>query len=392
MREFSTQSDRSFWVRSMTCKSGFEAEQAKLGRVWTFLGFQSDIPSANDWFRTTLGGRPIFVQRFEGGRVAAFVNRCAHRFYPLRTQARGNGAVVCGFHHWRYNAEGLALGIPKCQEMYGCSPRELNARLEVVEIATCGELIFGRFGPGDGASLTEWLGEGFHIIKHLVSAPSRFDRTERSVAANWKLLTQISLDDYHLVAVHPTSFGKAGYLALESVKYFRFGAHSTFLRTRRQATLSAIAAACRDGTYHPEFYQILQFFPNLIIVVTKAIDLLGDQYWYVLVQRLVPKSHGRTRSITRFAPLPFSRPADTMRTIARATIAPYVRLGVALQTRRIHGEDNAVVENLQKQVAIADGTPRYAAHEQRIVWFEEAYSQVLSSASVRDDTGKVDAS
>lgn len=379
MRDVSAQSDRSFWVRSMTCQSGFEAEQAELGRVWTFLGFQSDIPSPNDWFRTTLGGRPIFVQRFEGGTIAAFLNRCAHRFYPLRTKARGNGPIVCGFHHWRYNAEGRALGIPKCQEMFGCSPREIDARLEVVEIATCGEMIFGRFGRSDGPSLAEWLGEGVPIIEHLVPAPPRFNRIERSVAANWKLMMQISLDDYHLVAVHPTNFGKAGYLALETVKYFRFGAHSAFLRTRRQTTLLAIAAECRAGTYRPEVYHIMQFFPNLIIIITQAVDLLGDSYWYALVQRLVPNSHGRTRSITRFAPLPFSHPPNAMRTIARATIAPYVRLGVGLQTRRIHKEDNGVVENLQKQAAIADGTPRYAAHEERIVWFDETYHQLLSS-------------
>ncbi len=117
------------WAKAMTDPAAFAQEQAMIGHVWISWAFASGNPATNDWFTVQLGGRSIFVQRFEQG-LRAFENRCAHRFFPLRTAPRGNGAIVCGFHHWRYNADGQALGIPKCIEMYGRPRATFGARLE----------------------------------------------------------------------------------------------------------------------------------------------------------------------------------------------------------------------------------------------------------------------
>lgn len=84
---------------------GFAREQAVLGKCWNFLGFDHQIPDPNDWFVARLGGKSVFVQRFET-TIAAFENKCAHRGFPLREGTSGNGPVLCGLHHWRYNAEG----------------------------------------------------------------------------------------------------------------------------------------------------------------------------------------------------------------------------------------------------------------------------------------------
>jgi len=77
---------------------------------------------------------------YKWNALRGFENVCAHRFYPLRTKDKGNGPIRCGFHHWQNSKDGLAVGIPKCQELYGVSPRELDARLKPVEIAIYGSL------------------------------------------------------------------------------------------------------------------------------------------------------------------------------------------------------------------------------------------------------------
>ena len=132
------------WARTLTDPEAFAREQAQLSQVWTLLGLTTDVPNDGDSIRGTLGGRSVFVQRF-GDTLRGFENRCAHRFYPLRIKDKGSGPIRCGFHHWQYDKEGRAVGIPKCQEMYGVTPRELDARLAPVEVASCGTLIFGRF-------------------------------------------------------------------------------------------------------------------------------------------------------------------------------------------------------------------------------------------------------
>lgn len=140
------------WARTLTDPQAFAHEQRCLGHAWTFLGFTGDVAKDGDWFRASLATRSVFVQRF-GAELKGFENVCAHRFYPLRTKDKGNGPIVCGFHHWRYDQDGAAIGIPKCQENFGTVSRALGARVNPIVIATCGTLVFGRFpGPASRSS------------------------------------------------------------------------------------------------------------------------------------------------------------------------------------------------------------------------------------------------
>src|SRR5258708_39945964 len=140
----------SDWYRAVRDQQAFVREQQKLAHVWTFLGLARDLQRDGDWFTASLATRSVFVQRF-GDDIRAFENVCAHRRYPLRHAARGNGPVICGHHHWQYNRDGLAIGIPVCSQVFGVLPHELNARLTPVEIARCGGLIFGRFASSAAA-------------------------------------------------------------------------------------------------------------------------------------------------------------------------------------------------------------------------------------------------
>jgi hypothetical protein len=46
----------------MRSQDGFRREQAEIGKIWQLVG---SIEHDKDWFRSTLGGRSIFVQRFK---------------------------------------------------------------------------------------------------------------------------------------------------------------------------------------------------------------------------------------------------------------------------------------------------------------------------------------
>jgi nitrite reductase/ring-hydroxylating ferredoxin subunit len=143
------------------------------------LGLTTDIPNDNDWIRCSLAGTSVFVQRF-GTTIRGFENVCRHRFHPLRTKAKGTGLVRCDFHHWVYNQEGEAVGIPQCKKLFGVSPRELGVKLREVELATCGFLIFGRFagpictGSGtDGSGAAKAVGAGESLETYLGEYPFR---------------------------------------------------------------------------------------------------------------------------------------------------------------------------------------------------------------------------
>lgn len=356
------------WAQALFDPKAFAHEQDCLSRVWTLVGLTTDIPRDNDWITARLGARSIFVQRF-GDTIRAFENRCAHRHYPLRTAPRGNGVVRCGFHHWLYDKEGRAVGIPRCPELFDKTPRELGAKLNPVEIATCGALIFGRFaGSADTRSLEDYLGDGVAILK----AFSNFDRTPRhftrKIKANWRLPLHISMDDYHIVAVHPSTFGKNGYLE-NGVTYFRFGDHSAYFPGAELDAFDSLVRECRDGTYKPHRFRIFHFFPNLSAVILKV-----PGFWLTMLFHYRAVAMDQTEIQVWYYPAPFQAKSETW---TQRTLAEQVTKVMPFFIGKVLGEDNVVNERHQSIAGQIDGEPIYGRQEERIVWYEETYRRVL---------------
>jgi phenylpropionate dioxygenase-like ring-hydroxylating dioxygenase large terminal subunit len=375
------------WIAASTSETAFAYEQKCLGLVWTFVGFSSDLPNEGDWFSTTLGGRSIFVQRFKNG-LRAFENRCAHRFYPLRTKEKGNGPIVCGFHHWRYNSEGEALGIPKSTEMFNCIPRELGKALKSLDIDCCGNLIFARFPNHDNReTLKDFLAEGYHLIAGLSAAATPPHRFTQDVKANWKFSHHISLDDYHLVAVHPNSFGKSGYLDPDTVHYHRFGRHSAFFHTLEDVSFSDVAAAFARQDYTPSHYIIVNIFPNFLISFYEVRDVFGSLHWYASALRYRPVAHDRTEVHSWLYPVSVNTEQKPISVFLRPFLNRTMPPIVAHFARKIMNEDNEICEGLQSIAHQVDALQTLSRFEQRIGWFEEAYSEALQ-AKDRPDTAK----
>ncbi len=375
------------WARAMADPAEFRREQDRLSHVWTFLGLTRDVARDGDWFRASLATRSVFVQRF-GDELRGFENRCAHRGYPLRNAEKGNGPIVCGFHHWRYDQAGRALGIPLCEELYGVIPRELDAKLEPIEVATCGSLVFGRFPapaeavgaptgapPGATESLEDFLGPGFPILAAMSQMPAAPVYLTNPVKANWKLCLHITFDDYHGVAVHPGTFGKLGYLRRYNITYARFGLHSCSINHPDPQALEKMAAECRDGTFRSAYYRIFQIMPNLILSHFRS----DGQFWFCLVQQYVPLAHDRSQLRAWLYPAPFPADRSKRDERTRPLTDPLRRLAVAHYFRKISREDHEVCERTQEIAHQLGEPPMIGALEERIVWFEESYRRLMEA-------------
>jgi phenylpropionate dioxygenase-like ring-hydroxylating dioxygenase large terminal subunit len=349
--------------------------------VWTFLGLTADLRKDNDWFRATLGGRPVFVQRFDT-EIVGFENVCPHRYFPLRVSDKGNGPIVCGFHHWHYDRRGDVVGIPICKELFGRTPREIGARLTPVEIALCGSLVFGRLAtPNGGESLEAFLGTAWPVLVALSTLPATLHGFGRTVEANWRLLVNITLDDYHTVAVHH----RPKYQKTADIQYWRFGLHSAHAIGKRH-TLHSMVEECRaDPAHHrPSGYKIFNVFPNLAVSLFKA-----RPFWYAQIQQFVPLSAGRSRwrgwyFRTIFPVADRSTRDRLLRPVPEAIRACIVRRGV----ERIARQDHETCERLQEVAGQAGTHPILGAQETRIGWFQEAYDRtVRGNADVSGQDG-----
>ncbi len=381
------------WARSMRDPEAFASEQAALGQVWTLLGLSTDIPNNNDWIRCTLGGASVFVQRF-GSTIKGFENVCRHRFHPIRTAEKGSGLIRCAFHHWVYNQEGEAVGIPQCKKLFGMSPKELGVRLRSVEIATCGVLIFGRFPRHQptGAEpdsktdpsvschnegLEEFLGQAWPILQAFCRPGIRPAFTSSDVKANWKLLCEITLEEYHAFAVHPTSLGKGGHLDPDKAYYPRFEPHSGFFYNGQSGDLSAMARDCKANTYRPDAYRILNLFPGLLFSHSRVLHT-----WYVCVIQLIPVAFDRTIVRTWFFQTPFQKPRTPwLILLIQQYIELWLPFFVGAFLRRINNEDFVICEAMQAAAGSVMKEPILGLEEQRIAWFREAYWEALAQAT-----------
>ncbi|MEO1020854.1 MAG: RHO alpha subunit C-terminal catalytic domain-containing protein, partial [Pseudomonadota bacterium] len=201
---------------------------------------------------------------------------------------------------------------------------------------------------------------------------------KNDVKANWRLLAHISLDDYHIVAVHPSTFGKSGYLDPDQVTYRRDGRHSVYFAGENPETIGEMADACRSGTYVPERYRTFHLFPNMILSHTHVFSLAGGSIWYSIFLYYIPTAAGRTDLHVVFQPSPFSIKGTGIRRFGHDTLEWLRSLIVGYYTRRVIAEDNETCERLQTNAPIFKTDPLLAAQEERIAWFEDAYRKQLS--------------
>jgi phenylpropionate dioxygenase-like ring-hydroxylating dioxygenase large terminal subunit len=264
---------------------------------------------------------------------------------------------------------------------FGKQPREMGIYLDRVEIAACGDLLFARLpGAASAPTLVDELGPAFGPIAGLFSDMRSDVRSRIPVEANWRLAMQISLDDYHLAAVHPRTLGKVGYHKAENLNYYRFGANSAFFSGRDAETLDEMAAAVASGDFRHRGYRIFHLFPAAALLVFRAYGLMGEDYWYVATQTIVPIEPGRCELQVRVARSPYFQPRSRLGRLMEPAESMRRRL-VLRGVMRVLDEDRLACEIQQREVRQISARPLYGRPELRVAWFDEEYARVMAGWS-----------
>jgi phenylpropionate dioxygenase-like ring-hydroxylating dioxygenase large terminal subunit len=94
----------------------FELEMERLWpNTWIYVGHDSQVPAAGDFFSTVIGRDPVIMIRGADGRVRILANRCAHKGTKLVSAVHGKcaaGMLRCPYHGWTYRLDGTLRTVP----------------------------------------------------------------------------------------------------------------------------------------------------------------------------------------------------------------------------------------------------------------------------------------
>jgi len=335
----------------------FDAEMAALrDTAWHLVATADELARPNDWVRAHVWGADVFVQNVRG-ELKGFRNVCQHRGFPLRRQPSGNGPILCDFHAWRYDGEGVPVGVARNAELF-CLSREDKAALALprLRVERVGTLVFAAVGDAV-PPLADYLGRFGPLLR---AATSRMGGSHHRWAgetlANWKLSYEVTLDDYHVQFVHPQSIGDEAIPDWGFV-YEREGPHSHMLRRRTPDwTFPGFWEGLERDEYEYPGYKIHHLFPSSFLVATREA---------MLVTTFTPLAPDRTAVNDRLFELSHN-PQDEA----------FWDRAVRIQ-RQVSDEDRRISEAQQGTIADLDRAPTFGALERRVAWFHEAYQELV---------------
>jgi p-cumate 2,3-dioxygenase alpha subunit len=190
-----------------------EAERAQIfDKCWLYLGHSSEIPKPGDFVTRQVGGRTILFARDAKGTLRAMLNTCPHRGAQVCREKHGNAkSFQCFYHGWVFGLDGALRSQPG-ESSYApdFKERSTSNMQQVARFECYRDFNFICFDR-NAASLDEYLGAVKEYID-VIADQAETGMTivggtqEYSMRANWKLLTENSIDGYHALTTHATYF------------------------------------------------------------------------------------------------------------------------------------------------------------------------------------------
>jgi phenylpropionate dioxygenase-like ring-hydroxylating dioxygenase large terminal subunit len=237
--------------------------EAVFGRTPIVVAHASELPDPHDFRTVSVAGTSVLLVRQEDGSVRAFANRCRHRSAPVATDPGGNRRVFsCPYHAWSYNSDGSlrAVTYEKSFGDVGDASRGL-VRLPCEEHRS---LIWVITQPGTTIDVRDYLGpEMDHVLSSYALDGYVHQHTLKyDEPANWKIILEAALDNYHLRFLHPKTVGKYFHTNLHT--FDQMGRHGRFVTARK--AIRRLWDMPDDTPIDPYVIVGIYLWPNCLLV------------------------------------------------------------------------------------------------------------------------------
>ena len=273
----------------------FAKEMDKIfSNSWQFCGLLEDLPAANDYITVKAGNNHLVVFKDAQGQLGAFHNICRHRGMQIFAgKGKLADTITCPYHDWRYDQQGQLRALP-------------NQRNEFAELdKSCYSLKKAQVGIWRGMI---WVHPDINAIpaneyfaplnQHLApyQVEDLYESTEQSsetiINANWKIVAENYIDQYHLAQLHVGSLNMYNH---QKAEFGTIGEHFHFWEPVTRDYLENIEA---NAPYpllidknHPKIGAwVPLLFPNLGLSETES-------SWSLF--HIVPITVDKTKVVTR---------------------------------------------------------------------------------------------
>ncbi|MHB8642800.1 MAG: aromatic ring-hydroxylating oxygenase subunit alpha [Gaiellaceae bacterium] len=313
----------------------FEREQEQIfARSWQYVGHTGQVAGAGDFFTSRAGRIPVVVTRADDGELRALLNVCRHRGSLVAEGAGNRKTLQCPYHAWTYGLDGKLRAAPRAD--FDLSECELAP----LRLDAWGPFLFVN-ADHDAEPLADTLAEIPEQVAELgldVDALVFHHRSDWSVEANWKIVSENFLECYHCAVAHP-SFSALVDVSPDAYRLELGRLHSTQI------------GPAHDGETRSQFHFV---WPNTGINVFPGQPNLS-------IGPIVPASPERT---DRFLDYFFGPNVD----------APWIE-GLLELDDTVGNEDAVLVERVQRGVTtgllangrLLDDAEQLVAHFQRLV-------------------------
>lgn len=180
------------------------------GRCWIYVGHASELRKPGDFRTRKVAGHPVIFCRNQTGKFHCLFNTCRHRGAIVCTQRDGNARrFMCIYHGWTYDNDGKLARVPGDDAYANGLDKVALGLKRPARFEEYRGFWFMCLDP-DAMPLHDYLARAKDYIDLVIDqSPSGQMEIiagvqEYDVAANWKLMVENSVDDYHLPSTHST--------------------------------------------------------------------------------------------------------------------------------------------------------------------------------------------
>ena len=197
----------------------FEEEVKRIfGKVWLWLGHESQVRHDGDFFTTRMGRDRVIVTRHTDGEIYAFHNRCTHRGAEVCPKSSGNTKhFECPYHAWTFDTDGSLKTVP-LRKGYDTNFEKRTEGLALERVSRLDSyqgFIFGSHAD-DGDDLETYLGPDVRAAfdNFVDRSPDGIlemagGTTIQRYRGNWKLQIENSIDLLHPLILHNSAVDAA---------------------------------------------------------------------------------------------------------------------------------------------------------------------------------------